>query len=637
MVEVSKPDYLSLVNQNGSGFNISELVTSIVASEIEPKRSLQNTKLEKTESAISGIGFLNAQSTKTQSNFSTISADNFYEISSSNASAVEVKATDETKLTSITRNISDVTIAKRMVFELPGFSSSDTFTETLSIDFGTWSQASTASSSTISHPSLLEEGKTYKILRADGNGDSFDQHTRDPHDPSSTAQYMFPTDGASTPKLSMGSYFRAGAAISDANYDFQEVDNYAFTQKSGTSTVTINAGNDTLSLQQMVSLLDAVDGIDANLVQKSEGSTQYSVVISSENTGLDNGFKIKSSLTGDDAQRWQTSLFDGADTAHNNTLTQAAQNAEFKLDGVSVTRSDNVVSDIIDGAQINLNMDLVGSAVVSFERSEGAIRQTLNDTIFSLNEFKTEIDRLTFIDVEGDENGPLAMDTAATRIKSNFKKLPVEPLVGHGSDPIYLSQLGIKTNSSGEFYLDETTFEKTLSNNPDFFSALKDINLSSDSQFATVTKSQYTTIPSGTYTVSKDGDQWKFGDTNLTQIDLDSGGSRFTSVTYPGLVIETIDRNPANFQVFSGNSFAQKIIDSMTDILALNSPLVSAEDTYKNLSVDIEERLEKLEEREKLITSRYTEQFGAMEQSMSQFNSTKTMLENFIEAWKKQK
>ena len=75
----------------------------------------------------------------------------------------------------------------------------------------------------------------------------------------------------------------------------------------------------------------------------------------------------------------------------------------------------------------------------------------------------------------------------------------------------------------------------------------------------------------------------------------------------------------------------------MTDILALNSPLVSAEDTYKNLSVDIEERLEKLEEREKLITSRYTEQFGAMEQSMSQFNSTKTMLENFIEAWKKQK
>ena len=40
--------------------------------------------------------------------------------------------------------------------------------------------------------------------------------------------------------------------------------------------------------------------------------------------------------------------------------------------------------------------------------------------------------------------------------------------------------------------------------------------------------------------------------------------------------------------------------------------------------------------REELITTRYTTQFGAMEQEMTQFNSTKTLLENFIEAWKKQ-
>ena len=46
MVEVTKPDYLSLVNQGGSGFNVSELVTAMVAAEIEPKRAIQNTKLE---------------------------------------------------------------------------------------------------------------------------------------------------------------------------------------------------------------------------------------------------------------------------------------------------------------------------------------------------------------------------------------------------------------------------------------------------------------------------------------------------------------------------------------------------------------------------------------------------------------
>ena len=45
MVEVAKPDYLSLVNKGGSGFNISELVTSIVGAEIEPKRVLISLSL----------------------------------------------------------------------------------------------------------------------------------------------------------------------------------------------------------------------------------------------------------------------------------------------------------------------------------------------------------------------------------------------------------------------------------------------------------------------------------------------------------------------------------------------------------------------------------------------------------------
>ena len=44
MVEVTKPDYLSLVNQGGSGFNISELVTAMVASEIRQKRHCTQIK-----------------------------------------------------------------------------------------------------------------------------------------------------------------------------------------------------------------------------------------------------------------------------------------------------------------------------------------------------------------------------------------------------------------------------------------------------------------------------------------------------------------------------------------------------------------------------------------------------------------
>jgi flagellar capping protein FliD len=75
----------------------------------------------------------------------------------------------------------------------------------------------------------------------------------------------------------------------------------------------------------------------------------------------------------------------------------------------------------------------------------------------------------------------------------------------------------------------------------------------------------------------------------------------------------------------------------MSEILDFNSSINKAKEGYETVKEDIAERLSKLDVRENLITTQYTERFGEMEKSMTQFNSTKTLLENFIEAWKKQK
>jgi len=619
MVEVTKPDYLSLVNKGGSGFNVSELVTSMVASEIEPKRILQNSKLEKTENAISGIGYLNSQAATTQGNFSTISGDTFFEISSSNSSAIDVVATDEAKLDSANRIISDVQIAKKMVFEFGGFGDpTEQFDASLSINFGSWSKF-TPDDTTASNQ--LVSGRSY-VITSDINISADIQTLRQQTDLTDNGDYVTP--------LSAGTILTVNDGFTGniTNNFLEPIEAYTF-EDSGSAGKTLTFTDKTIN--QIASLFNDIDGISAQVIDATGEGSNYSLVLSSEETGFDNGFRI----VGED--RWTTSTTPEYHPNSNN-FSQLGNDASFKLDGIQVTRSGNSISDIIEGAEINLKADTTGDAAISISRSETAIRQSINDTIFSLNEFKDEIDRLTFIDIEGDENGPLALETAATMLKTNFKKLAIEPLVGYGSDAIYLSQLGIKTNSNGEYYLDETIFEKTLSNNPDYFLALKDANLSSNSASATVTKSQFTSIPAGNYTISKDtSNNWFLGDTALTQVDLADGGSQFTSVTYPGLVIKTADRVPAEFDVYVGKSFAQKMIDLMTDTLDLNSSLRSAEDSYKSLTEDIEARLEKLDEREKLISSRYTEQFGAMEQAMTQFNSTKSMLENFIESWKKQK
>ena len=76
---------------------------------------------------------------------------------------------------------------------------------------------------------------------------------------------------------------------------------------------------------------------------------------------------------------------------------------------------------------------------------------------------------------------------------------------------------------------------------------------------ASVTKSQFTKIPSGTYAVTYDAGSstWKFGTTNLNRSDYIMVEVDLVLVTYPGLVIETTDTNPAAFNVFVGKSLAK--------------------------------------------------------------------------------
>jgi flagellar hook-associated protein 2 len=594
---------------------VSELVDAIVGSEIEPKRNLQKTKQEKTENAISGIGFLKSQASTTQTSFTSLKSDTFFEISSSNTSGVTVTATDETKLQANNRTISNVTTAKRMAFEFGGFSNlTDTFTANLTIDLGKWTKTVASSSANTTN---FQSDKTYIVTSPISVADDVTAITN-----KSSYGGGSPIAKDTTFKVSSGQSGTIASAF------IKEIDVYAFVDADGANADTVNFTNKSVS--EVAALLNAIEGISATTVDTTGEGTNFSIIVTSDNTGADNGFRI----TGDNARFVTPDLPDASATI--NKFSQLASDATFTLDGVQVTRETNSITDLIDGATIELKSDFTSTASIGVSRSETAVRSTVNDVISNLNIFKAEIDSLTFIDLEGDANGPLALDPAVNSIKSSFKKLAVEPLNGYGEKSIYLSQLGIKTDSNGDYYLDDTVFKKTFSTNPEYFQALKDENLSTNTSSATVTKSPFTQIPVGTYTVSKDGAQWKFGDTNLTRFDY-KGGSMFTSTTYPGLVIKTAAADPASFKIYSGQSFSKRVSDLMTKAVEVGSPLRNSETTYKTRSEDIEARLKELEEREKLINTKYTEQFGKMEQAMTQFNSTKTLLENFIEAWKKQK
>ena len=74
------------------------------------------------------------------------------------------------------------------------------------------------------------------------------------------------------------------------------------------------------------------------------------------------------------------------------------------------------------------------------------------------------------------------------------------------------------------------------------------------------------------------------------------------------------------FKIFVGKSFSQSFVELADSILSTSSSIKAAETAYTTSNADISEKLDKLATKEKLLTTRYTTQFGEMEQAMTQFH-----------------
>ncbi len=150
--------------------------------------------------------------------------------------------------------------------------------------------------------------------------------------------------------------------------------------------ITLNTGDSLSEVAATFNASKTQTGISANIVQVSTG--HYQLVFTATETGTANAFDIstantKSQVT--DASGVLTNV--GIATTANGT----AQNAEFSLDGVTITRSTNTISDAINGLNFTLKQTTpvattlnvtispdtatAESAIVNFMNSYNALKQ----------------------------------------------------------------------------------------------------------------------------------------------------------------------------------------------------------------------------------------------------------------------
>ena len=142
-------DYLSTLNSQGSGLNITQLVQSLTAAEIEPKRAQLSSQKEEIALSISEMGKLQAGMKTLRSALSVESAGLAFDVASSSA-AVGVEISDIDALENRTASVKVTALAKGQVLEFTNFSTADQIlgAGSFELDFGSWSDvpAFTASS-----------------------------------------------------------------------------------------------------------------------------------------------------------------------------------------------------------------------------------------------------------------------------------------------------------------------------------------------------------------------------------------------------------------------------------------------------------------------------------------------------------
>ena len=133
-------DYLSAINKQGSGLNITQIVDSLVQAETAPIASRIQKNIDDKNAAISGYALVAAELGKMQDYANSAKGSTAFSVNSDSV-AVGVKVSDQSKANAFDASIAVSTLASSQTLEFSGFNSKTATINkgTINIDFGSWS------------------------------------------------------------------------------------------------------------------------------------------------------------------------------------------------------------------------------------------------------------------------------------------------------------------------------------------------------------------------------------------------------------------------------------------------------------------------------------------------------------------
>ena len=412
----------------------------------------------------------------------------------------------------------------------------------------------------------------------------------------------------------------------------------SFTGNGTSKTLSLTTGATSLS-DVRDAINNAAIGVTASIIEVSTGS--YSLMVKSPE-GAGNAMRVTTSLSGSAVNVMKYDPENTGVLADTANQVVSAADAAFTIDGISVSRSSNTVTDLFSGVTLELDnvsaSDMGTNQIISSSYSETDALATLETVVSEINYLLSYLKEQSKPGTNGEDGGPLHGDHFIRYTENKIKNLTSTAIAGYDDSDIYLSNFGVVTELDGTLSIDERRFREYYTENPEHFAAVTTSMIRTAD--AGVTGSAPTdSFTPGVYGFSLSGGAATITDSAGTTANMSVGSGRYGYATNEigatGLLLDTT-KSTVNTNVYMGRSLMQTLSKYIDDVLLLNGDI---DEKIVNLEGDLDSLTEEQEALDLQISNQravYEQKFTAMQTAVSSFKKTGEFLDNLIASWNSQ-
>jgi len=268
----------------------------------------------------------------------------------------------------------------------------------------------------------------------------------------------------------------SGGAVITSDTLIMDIDGYTgflntdYIHLEGTDTDNNPVSDDTLIITDTTTLGDLLSKIESafgNVTASVNGDGKLMIVNNTSGTSyLDIRIGVKDSGGTDDT----TLKFDTdgilSGTARKREIVAGAD-ASVTLDGVTVTRSENAIDDIISGVTLNLlKADTETTVSLNIRRDTDAIISNISNFVSSYNSISSYIQsQFSFDETTQETGGILFGDGTLISVKSDLTSILTQSVWGVSYDYSTMGLVGINVDKDGKLNIDNDKLSGYLKSN----------------------------------------------------------------------------------------------------------------------------------------------------------------------------